>query len=46
MVKSNVNNYSDQGFPLESVWLDSYYMKNFTHFTVDNVAFNGLLDYS
>lgn len=29
MVKQNVANYNLQGIPLESVWLDSYYMKNY-----------------
>lgn len=39
LLEANLKGYFDNDFPLEGVWLDASYMKDFTDFTVDTNAF-------
>jgi alpha-glucosidase (family GH31 glycosyl hydrolase) len=47
-IKNNVANYSSEGIPLDGVWFDIPYMKNYEDFSVDNAAgaaFEGTAEY-
>lgn len=46
MVEDMIRSYEEADIPLEVVWLDIPYMKNFTDFTVDEYYFPDLLGLS
>ena len=40
-----VGNYSEYGFPLDTIWSDIDYMKDYRDFTYDEKRFDGLPDF-